>query len=520
MYSVLIVDDEMIIRTTLHMLVDWNALGLEIVSDANNGEQALQYLKKNDIDVIITDIKMPIMDGIELIRAVKDLDYSPIILVLSGYTDFELVREAFLLGAFDYMLKADINEITIKNTMDKIVTSLQKDKIVITESLEPTLDRQFTLYSIALGKSTIPQNFFRGSYIIIQFEIDHFLTNIKRFQSDLENDLISPMINFALQIPRVASRCILTNISPSRYVLVYEFQQEEQEFSFDTIRSISRQISNVWKNYMNIPVTTGISSVGHGNSDFYTCFKEAGDMLSAKYIYGKDQILIYHDKDMIDINLAMQAGIRYQGLKECFQNLDESMMEFLHNDIFSQLSVLSLEDARVECLYIIYQIAMILKDTNNDIWMIFEDSINYREKIERIDSIRGLEMWITNFLRFIKDYMEHNFDRQQADIIERSKRFIQDNYSNTELTLGMVANYVGLSDKYFSTRFTKVVGNTFSTYLTELRVQKAKELLRKTDLKMYEICDNVGYNNVEHFTRVFKKECEMSPSAYKKGINK
>ena len=131
--------------------------------------------------------------------------------------------------------------------------------------------------------------------------------------------------------------------------------------------------------------------------------------------------------------------------------------------------------------------------------------------------MRSLELWLNNYyFRWIMDYNAHHADRKQADMMIRAKRFIMDNYANPELTLGSVAGFIGLNEKYFSTRFTKEEGLTFINYLTGVRIRKARELMETTDLKIYEISQSVGYNSVEHFTRVFKKLCGVSPGGYRK----
>ncbi len=116
--------------------------------------------------------------------------------------------------------------------------------------------------------------------------------------------------------------------------------------------------------------------------------------------------------------------------------------------------------------------------------------------------------------------MEIARENRQADIIERAQRFLSDNFVNPELTLRVAADYVGLNEKYFSSKFTKETGMTFSVYLTRLRLQKARQLMDTTDLKVYEISDRVGYNNVEHFNRTFKKNLGISPSEYRKSGKK
>ena len=118
MRKVLIVDDDTIIRITLRSLINWEELGFQIAADAIHGEAALQYLKNHTVDLIISDMKMPVLDGIGLLEAVSRFDVMPKVLVLSGYDDFKLVRDAFRLGACDYLLKADLNGELLKNMLE------------------------------------------------------------------------------------------------------------------------------------------------------------------------------------------------------------------------------------------------------------------------------------------------------------------------------------------------------------------------------------------------------------------
>lgn len=512
MYHVVIVDDEMIIRTTLHSMIDWQKHNFMIVFDAINGKDALKFLKQNHVDVLITDIKMPILDGIELLKQIKELGYATVTIVLSGYNDFNLVREAFKLGAYDYILKSDMNTQTLSNMMDNIYKILSDRKVEHRQTVQSDTKSEI-LSKMAIGKLNVIPDFFDECFYLVQFEIDNFLSDLHRFGNDLIPTMVQPMLNFAMQLPRVASKCVLSCISPSRYILYYNFKQSELETQQYKIMSICKQIINVWKNFMNISVSAGISNIGYRYSDFLKCVEECENILTLKYIKGRNKIYISND---FDIYKAISTKSKYSELICYLQKSDESQSVKVYDNVFSQLYGLDFENAKIECIYIIYQIAIMLKDINDDIYFVFQEDINYFEKLNRLDSMRSLEIWMTNYFRFVKDYIEHNYDRKQVDIIERAKRFICDNYFNPEISLGMVADFVGLNEKYFSSRFTKEVGNTFSNYLTELRIQKAKELLDKTDLKMYEISSKVGYNNVEHFIRVFKKVCDISPGAYRK----
>ena len=125
-------------------------------------------------------------------------------------------------------------------------------------------------------------------------------------------------------------------------------------------------------------------------------------------------------------------------------------------------------------------------------------------------------MWITNYINWVMDYSISKIDTIETDVVIKAKHYLADHYENEKLTLSEVAQYVGLSEKYFTNRFSKETGETFSNYLTQLRIQKAKELLRTTTFKSYEIGEMVGYRNAEHFTRMFKKETGYTPAQYRK----
>lgn len=146
---------------------------------------------------------------------------------------------------------------------------------------------------------------------------------------------------------------------------------------------------------------------------------------------------------------------------------------------------------------------------------IFNQKVNYVEKIERLEDVRSIRMWLLNWLAWMLEYSTSKLDTVE-DVMVKAKRYLADHYEDADLTLASVADYVGLNEKYFSNRFTKETGETFSSYLTQLRVQKARELLRTTTFKVYEIAEMAGYRNPEHFNRMFKKVCGISPAQYRK----
>ena len=518
MRKVLIVDDDTIIRITLRSLINWEELGFQIAADAIHGEAALQYLKNHTVDLIISDMKMPVLDGIGLLEAVSRFDVMPKVLVLSGYDDFKLVRDAFRLGACDYLLKADLNGELLKNMLEGLNGEWESEEETgrqnsAEESREKISDSE-RLAAMAMGKCELDEEFLAGEYLVVQFEIDDFQKHAGRFAGDFEGKLIRPLLEFAAQIPRVVSRCVLGTISPSRYVMLYRILDAGQYQ--DNAVSTCRQLCSVWNNFLNLPVSAGIRTRGSGAGDFLSRFEEAGGWLSLHWLKGRAAVCSPWEKDSVDYLEARNSFSRYKRLAAGLLTADEMTVSEEKQKLIAVFYGSGLSSAKKEILCLICNLAWLLNESHDDIGALFAEKVNYYEKIGRLEEMGSLELWLNNYFRWVMDYAAHQNDRRQADMMSRAKRFIMDNYSNPELTLGSVAGYVGLNEKYFSSRFTKEEGMTFSNYLTEVRIRKARELMEQTDLKIYEISQSVGYNSVEHFTRVFKKICQVSPGAYRK----
>ena len=177
------------------------------------------------------------------------------------------------------------------------------------------------------------------------------------------------------------------------------------------------------------------------------------------------------------------------------------------------------EKLRREVYSIILAIGRRAEQNETSLQAIFGQQYNYLDKVGRIEDTRGIRLWLTNFISWILDYSAAHLDLKETDVVALAKRYISEQYENSDLTLKDVADYVGLNDKYFSNRFTKEAGETMSEYLTAVRLQKAKELLRTTNFKVYEIAEMVGYHTLENFNRMFKKNMQISPTEYRKSNN-
>ena len=195
---------------------------------------------------------------------------------------------------------------------------------------------------------------------------------------------------------------------------------------------------------------------------------------------------------------------------------DEKNVSDEKERLFAAFINRNMEEIRITVLAVILAIGKTFDKDNDSFSEIFGQQNNYMEKVSRIDDVKSMKLWLTNYCAWILNYSAAKVKVSETDMIVRAKRYIAEHCEDADLSLTEVAEYVGLNEKYFTNRFTKETGETFSSYLTALRMQKARELLKTTTFKIYEIAEMAGYRNVEHFNRVFKKINGVTPAQYRK----
>ena len=497
MKKVVIVDDETIVRVTLRSLLDWEAYGYQIQADFTGGKPALTYFDTQTADLLITDMKMPDLDGLELMRRLRERDKLPVTVVLSGYHEFELVRESFLIGSFDYLLKSDLTQESLAALLTKLNEKIFPDNR--NGGNFGSLSHSFLSGSLS------------GEYGVVLFEIGDRQEQIRRFGENLEEMLQKPVLELARQLPRIAARGRIEALDALHYVLLYQTGDIQQYHH--TILSVVRQLQSVWRDYMNLSCAACVSEVtaGEGLADVLQnlSLMMYGAALKARPAVCTEWLDGGRSGQMEALQEETQALISF------LYEADEIGVNQEKKHFFETLYAAGPLEAVDLCLALIMLLARHFREYGDDFTAIFPEEVNYHEKLCRLGHIRELELWMNNYFSWVINYIENRHDSRQADVILRAKRFLADNYANPELTLKHTADYVGLNEKYFSSRFTRETGSTFSAYLIHVRMQRAIELMKTTDFKMYEISEQVGYHNVEHFNRLFKRSFGCPPREYR-----
>ena len=277
-------------------------------------------------------------------------------------------------------------------------------------------------------------------------------------------------------------------------------------------------VSDIQKNVnrefrVHIAVCIGIKQFGYLN--FTQQIEYVRTMLELRHIKGVDAVIHLEEEQEL-MNEIWSLSAMYDKLSDSLYIADEKNVVQEREKLMSTISNISMEEAKVQAYAAILMIGIRFSMDNVPLAEVFGQQFSYFEKISRINDIRSLRLWITNYLAWIMDYSSTRLEVSETDMIVKAKRYLTEHYEDPELSLSDVASYVELNEKYFTNRFTKETGETFSTYVTELRMQKARELLKTTSFKVYEVAEMSGYHNVEHFNRMFKKLNGVSPAQYRK----
>jgi two-component system response regulator YesN len=530
MYKMLLVDDEPIVRLALKSLVDWNDYGFDEVLEAPNGKKALEIIKNiGDIDIVITDINMPIMNGIELIEKSRSLGIDTEFLVLSAYDDYSLVRSAFKLGINDYILKTEMEPDKILKMVVAALEGKKRDK----GNKNYSVDRNELVRKLIVGdltKNELDRSVLRlkeENYICCSLLIDSFKIVEKRYEDNDLKELMISVKNAVSQILEAMGMGEIITLAPEEYGVILAFDTASMNCLNERLSDILNKIRYAISNFLNIEVTIGISKVSSDINDIKSLVEEAKRNARFRFVFGKGKNIYPENveelnkikknkNNYITQQIVIEMG-KENGLLDALDRLEEEKCLEEMKRIF-KINEIALS-GELESIYIYYIeivlmiIQYIIKDEENDLEAIIGEEVDFYSELRKFDTIAEIEEWILTLLTKVITSIRKINQREKATI-KKAKDFIHKNYSD-RVTLDMVSKSIGFSKAYFSKMFTEETGDNFTTYLTNVRIEKAKELLVKTDMKIYEICDKIGYPNIEHFSRTFKKLLGVSPIQYK-----
>ena len=524
-YSVLLVDDEEEVFQVIMKKLDWEGMGFHIAGYARNGVEALEMAEELQVDVVMTDIKMPYMDGLTLCKKLKELYQNIKVIIFSGFDEFEYAKEAIKIEAEEYILKP-INANELREVFERIKLNLDKE---LDEKRNIEKLREYYMESLPI----LQENFYI-SLLDGRIPADQIARYADSYQIDLQGayyviavlhisksgeEAMDPFLQ-AVSVRKLAEER-LEGVWNSRAVTylgdIIVFTQLEDGEAVTGFTDQMDKICKMAKRVCGVQVTAGIGHVVETPAEIPLSYQGAKDAVSYRVLYGNTRAISISEvspKETADLpweETYIKRIVKKIKLGEA-EPLKEAVAELI-----DQISVskISLQEYRILNMGLVTEIIRFVNNNQLSIEEIFGEGSDLYSQAQHLESPQDLGDWLEKIcLQIQKHILSDRRDSTNA-FVQKAKEYVEEHYSEQELNIDTVCNFLNVSAAYFSTIFKKETGKTFINYLTDYRMEQAVELLLTRNEKTYIIAEKVGYSDPNYFSYVFKKQFGMSPSKYK-----
>jgi two-component system response regulator YesN len=519
-YKVFFVEDEIVTREGIRDNVDWSASGFEFCGEASDGEMALPILQTARPDVLITDIKMPFMDGLQLCKIVRERMPWIKIIILSGHDEFEYARKAIELGVTEYLLKP-VTAQNIHNSLQKIAVQLdqekneQKNLQELQKQVEENREslRERFLLKLIVGAISSTDAIEQGQLLGLDLIARYYLVVILKAGLDdrseqFDYDEYQQVQQLVVERVKSNPDIFLLKKDWEELVLVMkgntpEYLDEERDLLLAALKQ-------------DVDKTRYRFSIGAGTpkkriADIYHSFVEAlVNIQNSTNGYKPGETLAAEKAGLLKIDKAAVEHYLRSGTKDGFEEFFESYIRPLGEPALRSHLIKN---------YIVVDVviatAKLVAEWGGDIDRIIPEINSIETTLANIKTIDDLREQVGKILISVLIFRDTQAQPQHVRLILQAKKHIDQRYMEADLSLNDIAAQVNLSPSHFSTVFAQETCQTFKDYLTEVRIQKARELLRTTALKSSDISCQVGYNDPHYFSFVFKKNTGFSPSEFR-----
>lgn len=528
MYSILIVDDEELIRKGIIAKLKYNNFKFTELFEAEDGEQALYLLKQKEPNIVITDIRMSNMNGIEFIERAKELCQNTRFIIISGYAEFSYAEQAINMGVNGYLLKPIGNEDFVK-TLSKVYKDLDKEKHIKTinnkkrvlEKYCDTLTLEQKLNTIfhsvdkeAKNRKTQDINFFNNNennrYMLAILNIDGKSYYQSEFKYEDLDVLKFSIFNICNEIKSECIKEISNNLKDRNQVLILFCYKSSSILKMAVDKFLIESFGKITK-LLNISLTIGLSQVRKTvTSELY---REARESLNIRIIGGENKIYKYENQPsntgvllpFNDLNL----------LKKSIERYDLGSIEVVLHDIFSRKYIKDNPSVYIRIVW--FEITNLLIKICNDLSI---DTVNILNSLlltegilDKFDNINEIINYLYTTILDIFNLGNIN-DLDYKSRMKLSIKYLEQHYQE-EISVNDLASKFGMNTSYFSTLFKKETGTTVVKYLTDIRINYACRLLKDTNNSVVDIARSVGFEDSQYFFRVFKKVKGVTPLEYR-----
>lgn len=507
-YKVLIVEDEKEkARGIAYLIGKYNPECTPVLL-AYDGKEGYEKAISECPDIILSDIKMPVMDGLEMIRTLVEAGVSADFIVLSGYAEFNYAKKAIELGVRDFITKP-VDEEELRKILSKVCREIAERRAT-SDSIHRLNDdmRNYALRDFLAGgmdsqhkvgeyleQMGIDEKY--GQYTCMMIEWDEIQDHIGMKEGLISQDgIFSYGVKTGDRQMAVVIGARSLNKDEKKLLIRKRLAVEEQEQ-----QHISVGIGSTYENYIQLP----------------KAYEEARVALNYRILKGNGTVILFEELYDMENRTDLITVREMEQLKERIDRFDQDGFYIAVKKIFQRvlsennLSLSELQKLSLNMVLIgLHNIPTAQLQMNE----YFGKNLFTLESIEKFKTIEQLENWIMNMVSSMNELMLKDSVPRKKDVIAEAKEYIRRNY-NQNITLNDISKQFYINPYYFSQLFKKKTGMTYQKYLTDYRVDRAKKLLAETELRIYEVCNLVGYSDVNHFNQIFERSEGMRPSEYR-----
>lgn len=527
LYNVLLVDDEADVLQAMKKKIDWEALGFCLAGTAENGQEALEMAEQLHIDVVMTDIKMPYMDGLTLCKNLKQSYRNMKVIIYSGFDDFEFAREAVHLEAEEYLLKpisAGDMEAVFSKVRKKLDQEYDEYRNLnrLSEYYRKSLPAMREQLVMGILEGRIAGERARAMMETYEICLDSPFYVVAALYMDVNprEEQPQPAQLFTLSLKDMVQDYLKnrTRFFSTAFLdqVIVIFMLDERE-EIDQVLYHLDQICKMGFHVLKSSVTAAVGQICANTDALHTSYEEAVNAMEYRSILGSGQVLYINDIEPCSEENILVTEHEFQNLVHAVKlgNRDETnaaiaqIMDSIRKEPISpgQYQLLFME-----LLSELMKIGRAYKLHPNQI---FGEHAGSWQELYRMVTVDELEGWLQEVCTNLRHVLRHERRDSAARLTEQAKAYIEEHYKESDLSADSLCRCLNVSAAYFSTIFKREVGMSFVAYLTKIRLEHALELLRTTEDKTYIIASRVGYMEPNYFSYVFKKQYGISPSKYR-----
>lgn len=533
MFKIFLVEDEFVVREGIKKNIDWEAHGYEFCGEASDGELAFPMIQKLKPDIVITDIKMPFMDGLALSRLIKtEMPWIEII-ILTGFEEFEYAKEGINIGIARYLSKPVSGEELLKE-VDVIAAKVkekQKEREIgekYKKEMEENVqkDRTELFYHLVTGSKSVSELLEIAKELDMDISAIWYNIVLIKIQSvdHAQEEYSNNLIKIEEDLKKISEEEHLLafdrNLEGKALLFKADSKEELEKLQKDYIDQIQQKLEND----RQIRYFGGIGKPVNRLGELPLSFEKASHAFAHRYLVKESRILDSAEmelkssleKEEFNISNVTPKQIDRGKIREFLRLGDGSEVVYFLDEFFNNLG----SHAMKSNLFRQY----ITMDTYFCVIEFLEGLQLPRDEIEPVDVAAGVleneesaMNYIVRILQKALEIREKKASNRYEDVVNEVKDYIEKHYGEEELSLNLLASHVNFSPNHLSTVFSQQTGQTFSRYLTDYRMNKAKELLRCTGKKASAISMEVGYKDPHYFSYLFKKTQGMTPTQYRGG---